>query len=84
MGILGFKDASRVPRLDFELSSGCDHKCGHCYNVWNASEDDAQAGYPQGQLSRLKVLAVTGQLRLVRFVTLYVKQCFVGLLEVQQ
>ena len=51
MGILSVKDDSKVPRLDFEFSSACDHKCGHCYNVWNASEDDAQAGYPQGQLN---------------------------------
>ena len=39
-----------VPRLDFEFNSACDHKCGHCYNVWNADEGEAQAGYPQGQL----------------------------------
>ena len=51
MGILELKDSSKVPRLDFEFSSSCDHKCGHCYNVWNASEDDAQGGYPRGQLS---------------------------------
>ena len=40
----------QVPRLDFELTSGCDHKCGHCYNVWNASDGDPQGGYPKGQL----------------------------------
>ncbi len=40
----------QVPRLDFELTAGCDHKCGHCYNVWNASADDPQGGYPKGQL----------------------------------
>jgi pyrroloquinoline quinone biosynthesis protein E len=34
-----------IPRLDFELTPGCDHKCAHCYNVWTADEDDAQAGY---------------------------------------
>lgn len=43
--------AHQVPRLDFELTSACDHKCGHCYNVWNASEGDPQAGYPRGQLN---------------------------------
>lgn len=32
--------STRVPRLDFELTSGCDHKCGHCYNVWTADEGD--------------------------------------------
>ena len=42
--------AHQVPRLDFELTSACDHQCGHCYNVWNASEDDPQGGYPKGQL----------------------------------
>ena len=42
--------AHQVPRLDFELTSACDHKCGHCYNVWNASEGDPQGGYPKGQL----------------------------------
>ena len=51
MGVLELKSDSKVPRLDFEFSSACDHKCGHCYNVWNASEDDAQAGYPTGSLS---------------------------------
>lgn len=45
-----FKDQSKVPRLDFELVSGCDQRCGHCYNVWNAKGDEPQAGYPKGQL----------------------------------
>ncbi len=36
-----------VPRLDFELATGCDHRCGHCYNVWNADEGEPQAGYPR-------------------------------------
>ncbi len=40
----------QVPRLDLELTSACDHRCGHCYNVWNADEGDAQAGYPKGSL----------------------------------
>ncbi|MEZ4471300.1 MAG: hypothetical protein R3F60_10970 [bacterium] len=39
--------AHQVPRLDFEFSAACDHACGHCYNVWNASPGDAQAGYPR-------------------------------------
>lgn len=38
--------AHHIPRLDFELTSGCDHRCGHCYNVWN----DAEAQYPRGAL----------------------------------
>lgn len=50
MGILLKASSSKVPRLDFELTPGCDHKCGHCYNVWNASSDDPQGGYPRGQL----------------------------------
>lgn len=59
MGILQLDDsqqewscdpAHQVPRLDFELNSACDHKCGHCYNVWNAAPDDPQGGYPKGQL----------------------------------
>lgn len=29
-------------RLDLELTEGCDHRCGHCYNVWNALPGDAQ------------------------------------------
>ena len=42
--------AHQVPRLDFELTAGCDHTCGHCYNVWNAAPADPQGGYPKGQL----------------------------------
>lgn len=37
-----------IPRLDFELSPGCDHSCAHCYNVWNARPGDPQAGYETG------------------------------------
>lgn len=44
--------AVHVPRLDFELAPGCDHRCAHCYNVWTAEEGDPQAGYDTGgQLS---------------------------------
>ena len=50
MGILQFGSDSEVPRLDFELMTGCDHSCGHCYNVWNADPDDPQGGYEKGQL----------------------------------
>ena len=39
---------SQIPRLDFELTPGCDHKCAHCYNVWTADEGDPQAGYDTG------------------------------------
>lgn len=54
-----------VPRLDIELSPSCDHACAHCYNVWNASPGDPQAGYDlRGQLAtaafrRLITKAVT-------------------------
>src|SRR5690606_2458844 len=40
-----------IPRLDFELTPGCDHRCAHCYNVWTADDGDPQAGYDtRGQL----------------------------------
>lgn len=45
-----FHGQSKVPRLDFELTPGCDHACGHCYNVWNAKAGEPQGGYPKGQL----------------------------------
>ncbi|MDP6934259.1 MAG: radical SAM protein, partial [Myxococcota bacterium] len=38
---------NQVPRLDFELQTGCDHACGHCYNVWTASPGDPQHGMTQ-------------------------------------
>jgi PqqA peptide cyclase len=38
----------RIPRIDIELSPGCDHACAHCYNVWNAEPGDAQFGYETG------------------------------------
>jgi pyrroloquinoline quinone biosynthesis protein E len=38
--------ASQVPRLDFELSAACDHRCAHCYNVWNAAPTDPAGAYP--------------------------------------
>lgn len=34
--------AGHGQRLDLELTEGCDHRCGHCYNVWNASPGDPQ------------------------------------------
>jgi len=30
--------------LDIELSSGCDHRCSHCYNVWTSKEGGPQHG----------------------------------------
>lgn len=35
----------KIPRLDFELTAGCDHRCAHCYNVWGAEPGDPQHGY---------------------------------------
>ncbi len=44
-------DGHRIPRLDFEFTTGCDHRCGHCYNVWNAgSGASAGEAYPRGAL----------------------------------
>ncbi len=49
----------QIPRLDFELTPGCDHRCAHCYNVWTARDEDAQAGYDTGgQLSTPGLLAL--------------------------
>jgi radical SAM protein with 4Fe4S-binding SPASM domain len=31
-------------RLEIELTPVCDHRCVHCYNVWNARPGDAQHG----------------------------------------
>jgi len=51
MGILELGSDHNVPRLDFELMHGCDHACGHCYNVWGADDDDPQGGYKKGTLT---------------------------------
>lgn len=49
----------RIPRLDFELTPSCDHRCAHCYNVWTAAPGDAQAGYDvRGQLETAALLAL--------------------------
>lgn len=61
MGILtlsGFSKRHTVPRLDLELTTGCDHKCGHCYNVWGAKSDDPQGGYKKGTLRLDEYLAM--------------------------
>ncbi len=50
MGILHSDSDHQVPRLDFELMAGCDHACGHCYNVWGAEDGDPQGGYKPSQL----------------------------------
>ena len=58
MGIFSVDENHRVPRLDFELVTACDHACGHCYNVWGAEDGDSQGGYPKGQLSTPDYLAM--------------------------
>lgn len=50
MGIFGLGESAQVPRLELELTSACDHRCRHCYNVWNAPDGGPAEGYPRGQL----------------------------------
>lgn len=51
--------APLAPRLDFELTTGCDHRCGHCYNVWNPSSgQSAGEAYPRGALDTEAVWAM--------------------------
>lgn len=45
MSVVDVSAPASVPRLDLELISGCDHACGHCYNVWDARPGDPQSGY---------------------------------------
>ncbi|MBX2797157.1 MAG: radical SAM protein [Myxococcales bacterium] len=47
---MSVSDGTAVPRLDFELSAACDHRCAHCYNVWGAEPGDAQQYSVQDQL----------------------------------
>lgn len=54
-------DGSKTPRLEIELTTSCDHRCEHCYNVWNASEGDHQGGYPRGQLPPDELLGLIEQ-----------------------
>lgn len=55
----GVDPAVAIPRLDFELTPACDHRCAHCYNVWTAEPGDAQAGYDTaGQLATPDLLAL--------------------------
>jgi radical SAM protein with 4Fe4S-binding SPASM domain len=53
-------DAERGPRrLEIELTPACDHRCVHCYNVWNARPGDPQHGLAprvQGDLARARAL----------------------------
>jgi pyrroloquinoline quinone biosynthesis protein E len=59
LGDASLDPRDRIPRLDFELTPGCDHRCAHCYNVWTAEDGDAQAGYDtSGQLRTAELLAL--------------------------
>jgi len=50
LSVLEPGSAHHVPRLDFELTAACDHRCAHCYNVWGASPDDPGAYSVRDQL----------------------------------
>jgi len=51
----------KVPRLDIELTTACDHRCAHCYNVWGAADGEPQAGYPKGQLPTNDLISMMGR-----------------------
>lgn len=46
---IGLKKKTNVERLEMELTSACDHRCAHCYVVWNANQH-TKKDYPMGQL----------------------------------
>lgn len=50
----GRRTIVKVPRLELELTSACDHRCAHCYNVWNAPD----AKYPRGARPTADYLAM--------------------------
>ncbi|MGC4119049.1 MAG: radical SAM protein [Myxococcales bacterium] len=54
MGLFGPSDDAKVPRLELELTSACDHRCAHCYNVWNAPG----SAYPRGALPTAEYLSM--------------------------
>lgn len=58
MGVRELFCTETSPRLDFELLGGCDHRCGHCYNVWNARPDDPAGAYATGHLPTAEYLAM--------------------------
>lgn len=58
MGVLERMSKLKTPRLDLELTPGCDHACGHCYNVWNAQEGDPAGTYDTGMLPTDEYLAM--------------------------
>ena len=45
----GSRSKVSVERLEMELTSACDHRCAHCYVVWNANRLSKER-YPKGQL----------------------------------
>ena len=61
MSVLDASEDVKVPRLDIELTTACDHRCAHCYNVWGAGEGEHQAGYPKGQLPTLELISMMGR-----------------------
>ncbi|HEY3445237.1 MAG TPA: radical SAM protein [Myxococcales bacterium] len=58
MGLFGLGEDAKVPRLELELTSACDHRCAHCYNVWNAPGSQ----YPRGALPTADYLAMLERL----------------------
>lgn len=57
MGLLEAGAAGKVSRIELELTTACDHRCVHCYNVWNADP-----GYPRGALPTAEYLAMVERL----------------------
>jgi radical SAM protein with 4Fe4S-binding SPASM domain len=51
----------KVPRLDIELTTACDHRCAHCYNVWGADAKAAGDAYPKGQLPTDEIISMLGR-----------------------
>ena len=41
-----------MPRVDLELTRTCNHRCAHCYNVWNAAPGAAPRSSPEPLATR--------------------------------
>ncbi len=65
MGIFQFLKGDstkvKVPRIDLELTRACNHRCAHCYNVWNAPGEDP-AGDPKEALPTDRYLEMMDRL----------------------